>query len=69
MDIRGTPTSIAKQTKATVMEKASWKLLDRDGLEEAPRAVITARLGENNRFQQPYAKVNRDFWPIKLFST
>lgn len=30
MDIRGTPTSIAKQTKATVMEKASWKLLDKE---------------------------------------
>ena len=29
MDIRGTPTSIAKQTKATVMEKASGKLLDK----------------------------------------
>ena len=70
MDIRGTPTSIAKQTKATVMEKASWKLLDKRWfIEEVPRAVITARLTENNRFQQPYAKVNRDFWQIKLFST
>lgn len=29
MDIKDTPISIARQTKATVMEKASWKLLDK----------------------------------------
>lgn len=54
MDMKGTLTSIARQTKATVMEKASWKLLDkRDGLEEAPsRAVITVRLAEKNLIQK-----------------
>lgn len=59
MDIKGKPTSIARQTKATVIgimqkkeEKASYgELLDKkDGLEEAPRAVIIARLAENHRF-------------------